>query len=72
AVVLSLLGGAIGIASGVGISKSITEFIKWPTLISPESILIAVGFSAAVGVFFGFWPAYKASRLDPIDALRTE
>ncbi|MBQ9897320.1 MAG: ABC transporter permease [Synergistaceae bacterium] len=72
AVVLSLLGGAIGIASGVGISKAITEFIKWPTLISPESILIAVGFSAAVGVFFGFWPAYKASRLDPIDALRTE
>ena len=72
AVVLSLLGGAVGIASGVGISKAITAFVKWPTLISPESILIAVGFSAAVGVFFGFWPAYKASRLDPIDALRTE
>ncbi|MBR1418530.1 MAG: ABC transporter permease [Synergistaceae bacterium] len=72
AVVLSLLGGAIGIASGVGISKAITAFVKWPTLISPESILLAVGFSAAVGVFFGFWPAYKASRLDPIDALRTE
>ena len=72
AVVLSLLGGAIGIMGGVGISKAVTRFLSWPTTISAESILIAVGFSAGVGVFFGFWPAWKASNLDPIVALRTE
>ena len=72
AVVLSILGGAIGIASGVGISKLITVILSWPTVISIESIIIAVSFSAFVGVFFGFWPAWKASNLDPIEALRTE
>ena len=67
AVVLSLLGGVIGISSGVGISKAITQFFAWPTVISIKSIVIAVGFSAFVGVFFGFWPAWKASNLDSID-----
>ena len=72
AVVLSLLGGAIGISMGVGVSKSITAFIGWATLISGQSIVIAAGFSAFIGIMFGFWPAWKASNLDPIDALRTE
>ena len=72
AVVLSLLGGAIGISLGVGISKSVTVFLGWATLISGQSIIIAAGFSVFIGILFGFWPAWKASNLDPIDALRTE
>ncbi len=72
AVVLSLLGGTIGILGGVGISKGITKFLTWPTVISMQSIVVAVGFSVMVGVFFGFFPAWKASNLDPIDALRNE
>ncbi len=72
AVTLSIVGGAIGIASGLGASALISSKMGWPTVTSPGSILLAFLFSAGVGVFFGFYPARKASQLDPIDALRYE
>jgi putative ABC transport system permease protein len=72
ALVLAVTGGAIGILVGVGGSWIISRFAGWSTLISPGAILLAFGFSAAVGVFFGFYPARKASLLDPIEALRYE
>ena len=72
AITLSLLGGLIGVAIGVGGSHLIAQTGDWPVLVEPEAIAIAVGFSAAVGVFFGYYPARKASKLDPIDALRYE
>jgi len=72
ALTLSALGGAIGILLGSGTAKLLTAVASWPTLISPDAVLIAFVFSAAVGIFFGFYPARKASRLDPIDALRYE
>ena len=72
AIVLSLLGGAIGIGIGAGISKIASSFMPFQAIISMSSVVIATAFSAAVGVFFGFWPAWKASNLDPIVALRSE
>ncbi len=72
AVALSSTGGMLGILFGVGGARLITMIKEWPTLVSPQSIIIAFVFSAAVGVFFGFYPARKASQLDPIDALRYE
>jgi putative ABC transport system permease protein len=72
AVVLSVLGGSIGIAAGFGISASLTRFLGWPTAISPDAIMLAFGFSAITGIFFGFYPATKAAKLDPIEALRFE
>jgi ABC-type antimicrobial peptide transport system permease subunit len=72
AVVLSLIGGALGIIFGRGASYLVTLFLGWPILISPLAILAAVVFSMAVGIFFGFYPARKAARLDPIEALRYE
>jgi putative ABC transport system permease protein len=72
AITLSLLGGLIGVALGIGGSHLIAQTGDWPVLIEPQAIMMAVGFSAAVGVFFGFYPARKASKLDPIDALRYE
>jgi putative ABC transport system permease protein len=72
AVVLSAMGGVIGIAAGVIASKVISMVKNWPTVISPLWMLIAFLVSAAVGIFFGFYPAREASRLDPIDALRYE
>jgi len=72
AVVLSLTGGFIGIALGVGISFLITNLLGWAVLVSSWAIGTAVLFSMAVGVFFGYYPARKAARLDPIEALRYE
>ncbi len=72
AVVLSLLGGVLGIALGVGASQVLARAANMPTEVSTAAITTAVAFSAAVGVFFGFYPARKASELDPIEALRFE
>jgi putative ABC transport system permease protein len=72
AVTLSLIGGVIGIAVGVGGAEALSYFAEWRTLVAPQAIGLAFGFAAAVGVFFGFYPARKAARLDPIEALRYE
>jgi ABC-type antimicrobial peptide transport system permease subunit len=71
-VVLCLAGGAAGIALGWGASWLVSYFLKWPTESSPGAVLAAVIVSATVGVVFGYYPAWKASRLDPIEALRYE
>ena len=72
ALILSLIGGVAGIIVGISGSRIITLFAGWSTVVSPFSVFIAFGFSGLVGIFFGFYPAYKASLLDPIDALRYE
>jgi len=71
-IVLSLTGGFIGIVLGVIVSVSIPKFLGWPTLVSSLAIIGSVIFSAAVGIFFGYYPARKAAGLDPIEALRYE
>ena len=72
AVLLTMLGGMIGIALGAGGATVVSRLLEWPTMISIQSITIAFFFSAAVGIFFGFYPARKAAGLNPIDALRYE
>jgi len=71
-IVLSLTGGTVGIILGVGLSLAIPAMLGWPTLVSMMAIVGSVIFSAAVGIFFGYYPARKAAALDPIEALRYE
>ena len=72
AVALSMIGGLIGVLLGVGGSAAFTAMGDWPAVVYPEAVLVAFSVSAVVGIFFGFYPARKASRLDPIEALRRE
>jgi len=72
AIILSSMGGALGVVLGVGASQLVSKLNGWPVLVSTSAIVGAVAFSAAIGVFFGFYPARKAAQLDPIEALRYE
>ena len=71
-IVMSILGGALGVAIGFGGANLLATFTGWNTVVSPDTIIVAIAFSAAVGIFFGFYPARKAAALNPIDALRFE
>ena len=70
--VLCLVGGIVGILLGHGAALLVERYLNWPIASSPEAVLAAVAVSAAVGLVFGFYPAWKASKLDPIEALRYE
>jgi putative ABC transport system permease protein len=72
AVVLSLAGGVIGILAGIGAAQALTLLLEWPTRVSASTVALAFGIAAAVGIAFGFYPARRASQLDPINALRYE
>ena len=72
AVTLCMLGGVVGIILGSGGAYALARLQGWPTAISPKAVMMAFAFSAAVGIFFGLWPARRASTLDPIEALRYE
>ena len=72
AMALSLVGGLVGVGLGVGLSEGLTRLLAWPTSVPADAVVVAVGFAAATGVFFGFYPARKAAQLDPIESLRFE
>src|SRR5439155_21149568 len=72
AVTLSSVGGVMGVICGIAVARVLSIYAHWPALISISSIAIAFLFAAAVGIFFGFYPARKAAALDPIEALRYE
>jgi putative ABC transport system permease protein len=72
AMLLSVIGGIIGILTGIIASKIVASILSWPLIVMPESVLLAFGVCAVIGIFFGWYPAKKASELDPIDALRYE
>jgi putative ABC transport system permease protein len=72
AIFMSVIGGLLGVAAGVGVAKALPLFTEFVTIIQPQSVAMAMGFAAAVGIFFGYYPARRAARLNPIDALRYE
>jgi putative ABC transport system permease protein len=72
AMILSLIGGVAGIVLGLALAQALALAFGWDLVISTRVILAAFGVSAAVGIFFGFYPAWKAARMDPIEALRYE
>jgi macrolide transport system ATP-binding/permease protein len=72
AVLLSVIGGGVGVITGGLVSYLISSIAEWPTLLSPVAMIGAFVFSAFVGIFFGYYPAYRASRLNPVEALRFE
>ena len=71
-VLISFLGGGVGVLLGIGISKMVSNIGGWDTIVSTQSILLAFGFSVGIGIFFGFYPANKAANMNPIEALRYE
>jgi putative ABC transport system permease protein len=72
AMTLSLCGGLVGVILGVSIAQIVSTVAGWPTIISPGSVGLAVVFAGMVGMFFGWYPAYKAAQLEPVQALRYE
>lgn len=72
ATLISITGGLIGVILGISAAKLVTTFLAWPTLVTQSSVILSFVVCAVTGVFFGYYPAQKASRLDPIEALRYE
>jgi putative ABC transport system permease protein len=72
AITLSLMGGGIGVALGFGLAEGLSRWMSWPAEVSANAVVMSFAFAAATGIFFGFYPAQKAARLDPIEALRFE
>jgi putative ABC transport system permease protein len=72
ALTLCLIGGVVGVLVGVGAAEFLSRLNGWDMIVTPESVAVAVGFSAVIGLFFGVWPARRAAQLDPIEALRYE
>ena len=72
AIVLGLVGGLVRVGLGFSLSEGLTQLLAWPSSVPADAVVVAVGFAAATGIFFGFHPARKAAQLDPIESLRFE